>query len=146
MDNDFWRHKTLAQMNQDEWEAVCDGCGQCCLHKLEDDESGQVFYTSVACKLLNVDSARCSDYSNRKKRVPDCLQLKPDDVESFNWLPSSCAYRLLADEEPLPQWHPLVSGSPYTVSQAGYSVAGRVESEVGIKPDDMEDKIIYWVE
>jgi len=146
MEEDFWRHKTLAQMNQEEWEAVCDGCGQCCLHKLEDDESGQVFYTSVACKLLNVDSARCSDYSNRKKRVPDCLQLKPDDVENFNWLPSSCAYRLLADEESLPQWHPLVSGSPYTVSQAGYSVAGRVETEVGVKQEEMEDKIIYWVE
>ncbi|MCV6627563.1 MAG: YcgN family cysteine cluster protein [Cellvibrionaceae bacterium] len=148
----FWQTKTLAQMNRDEWEALCDGCGQCCLHKLEDEDDGEYYFTKVACRLLDCDSARCKNYAQRKQYVPQCVQLGIENVENFHWLPSNCAYRLLADGEPLPAWHPLVSDSPDSVQKAGQSVIGRVISETELDPDperaeqQLQDMVIYWVE
>lgn len=141
----FWQEKTLAQMSPSEWESVCDGCGKCCLHKLEDEDDGEVYYTAVACQLLDTDSCRCSDYPNRKARVPDCLTLTLADLDEYEWLPSTCAYRLLAEGEPLPPWHPLVSGDPDAIHRAGMSVAGKVVPEQQVAPEDREEYIIHWV-
>ncbi len=142
----FWREKTLEQMTPQEWESLCDGCGQCCLHKLENEDTGEYYYTEVACELLDIDCARCSNYKLRKKYVPECLKLSVEDVENFHWLPSNCAYRLLADGEPLPSWHPLISGNRQSVIDAGQSVIGRVISESEVAEEDLEEHIIYWVE
>ena len=142
----FWLRKTLQAMTPEEWDSVCDGCGKCCLHKLEDEDTDEVYYTRVACRLLDLDTARCKDYANRRRRVPDCLSLRPEDVAEFHWLPSSCSYRLLAEGKPLPEWHPLVSGDPYSTLSLGRSVAGQVLSEADVSEDDFEDHIIHWVD
>lgn len=141
----FWQDKSLAQMTTEEWESLCDGCGKCCLHKLEDEDNGLVYYTDVACRLLDTQTCRCQDYANRKQQVPDCLTLSADTVAQVPWLPSTCAYRLLAAGQPLPSWHPLITGEPQSVYRAGISVAGRVLSETHIHPDDYEERIIHWV-
>lgn len=141
----FWQDKSLAQMTTEEWESLCDGCGKCCLHKLEDEDNGLVYYTDVACRLLDTQTCRCQDYANRKQQVPDCLTLSADTVAQVPWLPSTCAYRLLAAGQPLPSWHPLMTGEPQSVYRAGISVAGRVLSETHIHPDDYEERIIHWV-
>ena len=125
-----WWDKPLAALNRGEWEALCDGCGRCCLHKLEDDETGELFPTNVACKLLDRRHGRCTDYANRKKWVSDCVQLATGKLEGLEWLPSTCAYRLRAKGEPLPRWHYLVSGSRETVHEAGMSTRGWTVSEV----------------
>jgi uncharacterized cysteine cluster protein YcgN (CxxCxxCC family) len=125
----FWEEKRLDQLDRGQWEALCDGCGKCCLHKLEDEETGEVYPTNVACRLLNRKTAQCKDYKNRKRFVPDCVRLTPDKLGELEWLPSTCAYRLLADGKPLPEWHYLVSGDPETVHQAGMSVRGWTISE-----------------
>lgn len=138
----FWKTKTLAEMSLDEWESLCDGCGKCCLHKLEDEDDGEVYYTDVACQHLNVATARCSDYQNRLKNVPACLNLTHENLPERGWLPPSCAYRKIADGKPLAWWHPLVSGTDKTVIEAAVSVAGRAISELDVDDDDMEDHII----
>ena len=143
---DFWRHKTLAQMSRREWESLCDGCGKCCLVKLEDEEDGSVYYTDVACKQLDLSSCRCRDYPNRKQLVPECLCLTPKDMDSFHWLPATCSYRLLHEGKDLPQWHPLVCGERDEIHRAGVSVRGRVISETHIHPDDLEERVVYWVD
>ena len=125
----FWEEKPLHQLDRGQWEALCDGCGKCCLHKLEDEETGEVFPTNVACRLLNRRSGQCRDYKNRKRFVPDCVQLTPGKLEELDWLPSTCAYRLVAHGEPLPEWHHLISGSTETVHEAGMSVRGWTVSE-----------------
>ena len=125
----FWEEKSLEAMSRDEWESLCDGCGKCCLHKLEDEETGQVFPTNVACRLLDRRESRCKDYGNRRKYVPDCVRLDPRKLQELEWLPSTCAYRLLADGKPLPDWHYLVSGSRETVHEAGMSTRGWTVSE-----------------
>lgn len=145
MTEPFWRTKSLAEMTRAEWESLCDGCARCCLHKLEDEDTGEVFYTRVACRLLT-DDCRCSDYGQRTRLVPDCIELNADRVEEFRWLPSTCAYRLVAEGHDLPSWHPLVSGNPDTVESAGISVRGRVVGEQDVSGDELEDQIIRWVE
>ncbi len=118
----FWQTKALEEMTPDHWEALCDGCGRCCLQKLEDGRTGQVFYTRVACRLLDIQHCRCRDYARRTVRVPNCMALTPKDVRRLAWLPSSCAYRRLAMGRDLPDWHPLISASPDSVHRAGISV------------------------
>jgi len=125
----FWEEKPLAKLSKDEWESLCDGCGKCCLHKLEDEETGQVFPTNVACRLLDRRESRCKDYANRKTYVPDCVRLNPNKLHELDWLPSTCAYRLVAHGEPLPEWHHLISGSRETVHSAGMSTRGWTVSE-----------------
>lgn len=125
----FWE-KPLGQLSREEWESLCDGCGKCCLHKLEDDLSGEVHPTNVACKLLDLNSGRCSNYRGRRALVPDCLRLSPVNVERFAWLPTTCAYRLRSEGKPLPEWHYLISGDPESVHRAGISVRGWTISEV----------------
>ena len=117
----FWKRKTLAEMNQTEWESLCDGCGKCCLQKLEDEEDGTVFYTSVVCQYMTKD-CRCSEYKQRHELVPNCVWLKPEDIENFFWLPSTCAYRILAEGRDLPTWHPLVSGDPNLIHAVNISI------------------------
>ncbi|MCW8125008.1 YcgN family cysteine cluster protein [Microbulbifer halophilus] len=141
----FWQRKTLEQMTGAEWESLCDGCGRCCLHRLEDEDSGEVYSTNVACRLLDTHSCRCGDYPHRKRHVPDCIQLGPQDAREFHWLPPTCAYRTLAEGRPLPDWHPLVSGSAETVHRAGISVRDAVVSEELVHPDDFEEHIVTWV-
>lgn len=137
---EFWKQKRLSQMNHDEWESLCDGCGRCCLHKLEDEEDGRIYYTRAACSLLDIKSCRCKDYANREKLMPDCLQLSVENAQYFDWLPETCAYRLLAEGEPLPEWHPLITGDPDSVIKAGISV--RDIAKAGCNPDMLINDII----
>ncbi|MCI0598960.1 MAG: YcgN family cysteine cluster protein [Beijerinckiaceae bacterium] len=141
----FWRQKKLQELTPREWESLCDGCGRCCLVKLEDEDNGQVYFTNIACKLLDVNSCRCADYAHRSRRVRDCIRLSPEKVQSLSWLPPTCAYRLVAEGRDLPWWHPLVSGSESTVHEAGVSVRGRVEvSEKQVRPGDYAQHIVAW--
>lgn len=128
----FWEEKSLEEMTRDEWESLCDGCGQCCLIKLEDEDTADVYMTRLACKLLDTTSCRCKDYGNRHATVPDCVVIKPETVRKLPWLPATCAYRLLAEGKPLFWWHPLVSGRPETVHEGGASVQGFARSEDGV--------------
>jgi uncharacterized cysteine cluster protein YcgN (CxxCxxCC family) len=141
----FWRAKKLHEMSPAEFESLCDGCGKCCLHKLEDEDSGDVFYTKVACKFLDHDSCKCQVYGERQKHVPDCVTLTPASVKDTYWLPETCAYRLIDEGIPLFDWHPLVSGDPDSVHKAGMSVAGQVVHEDSVNPDDLEDYVVRWV-
>jgi uncharacterized cysteine cluster protein YcgN (CxxCxxCC family) len=143
---EWWNTKALAELTQLEWESLCDGCAKCCLHKLEDEDSGEIFYTKVRCQYLDEEQCRCTDYANRSTLVPNCIQLNRDNVANLNWLPSSCAYRLRANNQPLEQWHPLVSGSKTTVHEAGISIRGRAISDEYVHPDGYDEHIINWVE
>jgi uncharacterized protein len=141
----FWRRKTLTQLTQQEWESLCDGCGRCCLNKLEDEETGRIYFTDVGCRLLDGETCRCRDYPNRTAKVKDCVRLTPRNINRIVWLPPTCAYRRLADGHDLYWWHPLVSGDPDTVHAAGISVRGKVgASEQEVKDDDLEDRIVSW--
>lgn len=142
----FWNTKSLIDMNQQEWESLCDGCGRCCLHKLEDIETDLLFYTNVACRLFDEKSCRCSDYQHREQRVKDCLVLDPSRESQFQWLPKSCAYRRLAEGKSLEWWHPLISGSQETVRAAGISVQGRTVCETSVTADQLEDHLISWID
>ncbi len=124
----FWE-LPIEVLNRAEWEALCDGCGNCCLHKAEDEDTGVIYPTNVACRLLNIETAQCGDYAHRKARVPDCLKLTPKLAKAIEWLPETCAYRLRADGHPLPDWHYLRSGDRDSVHHAGVSVCGRAISE-----------------
>lgn len=139
----FWERKPLSKMSQHEWEALCDGCGKCCLNKLEDEDTGQVALTRVACRLLDDATCRCAHYENRHQFVPDCLVLRPDNLDqNAYWMPQTCAYRLLWLGEPLPHWHPLISGTEQSVHDAGVSVQGMTVSEFDTPLDEWEDHII----
>ncbi len=141
----YWRNKGLDEMSPEEWEALCDGCGKCCLVKLEDEDSGEIHYTDVGCTLLDGDTCRCRDYANRQAKVPDCVRLTPDKVSTLNWLPPTCAYRLLDEGKDLPDWHPLVSGDPDSVNRAGVSVLKRISaSEDNLTPDEIVERIVRW--
>ena len=139
----FWQVKSLAEMTEGEWESLCDGCGQCCLHKLEDVDTGEVAFTNVACKLLDVESCRCTNYACRKKHVPDCERLTPETVPDLYWLPKTCAYRLLDEGKELAWWHPLVSGDRDTVHEAGISIRDMAVSETGV--EDLEEHVTDWL-
>lgn len=134
-----WWLKPLSELDVGEWEALCDGCGRCCLNKLEDEETGELLYTRAACRLLDIAACRCTRYADRRREVPTCMNLYPD-FQQFHWLPPTCAYRLRAEDQPLPSWHPLVTGSADTVHQAGISVRHFAISELAV--DDLEDEVI----
>ena len=126
VEDEFWQRKTLEEMSREEWESLCAGCARCCLIKLEDEDSGEISYTDIACRLLDHGLCRCTRYPQRTALVPDCVDLTPALVRAVNWLPSTCAYRLLAEGQDLAWWHPLVSGSADTVHSAGISVRGKI--------------------
>lgn len=138
----FWRRKTLAEMTQEEWESLCDGCGRCCLHKLRYQDTRKLDFTNVGCQLLSTRTGRCRDYANRFAKVPDCVQLTSRNVPRLDWLPPTCAYRLVSEGKDLYWWHPLVSGDPETVFAAGVSVRGRIVSERRAGP--LEHHIVSW--
>ncbi len=141
----FWKRKSLSEMSKAEWESLCDGCAKCCLEKLEDSETGHIEFTDVACKLLDIGVCRCKQYATRKRIVPDCEVLTPDNILALSWIPATCAYRRLAEGKGLPDWHPLVTGDPESVHRAGVSVRGRVISEDDVdNPEDLEDRIVTW--
>jgi hypothetical protein len=138
----FWREKSLSEMSKAEWESLCDGCGRCCLEKLEDMVTGEISYTNVACVLLDHESCRCSNYAERFRFMPDCVPLDPKNVHELKWMPYSCAYRRLAEGKDLEAWHPLVSGDPDSVHKAGISVRGRCVAQRDVQ--DLEDHIVDW--
>ena len=138
----FWQTKTLAQMSQAEWESLCDGCGRCCLVKLEDDETGDIALTDIACRLLDNQRCKCRQYDTRHEIVADCVRLTHQNISQLKWMPKSCAYRLLAEGKDLAWWHPLISGNKETVHQAGISIQGKTVSEdENLQP---EDRIVSW--
>jgi uncharacterized protein len=138
----FWEKKTLDQLTLAQWEVLCDGCGRCCLQKLKHPTTGKVDYTSVACRLLDLTTCRCTAYSRRRRLVRDCLELKPAQIFSMNWLPRTCAYRLIAQGKPLPEWHPLISGDPESVHRAGISIRHKALSETDIEADQLENYLL----
>ena len=141
----FWERKTLAEMTADEWESLCDGCGRCCLKKFEDTGTGEIAYTDVACRLLDRERCRCTRYAVRTDLVPDCVKLDATSAAEMRWLPTTCAYRRLAEGRGLDWWHPLVSGDPSTVQRAGISVRGRVLSEQSLAPAELPSRVIRWI-
>jgi len=142
----FWDEKPLEAMTTEEWEALCDGCGKCCLLKLEDEDTGEIYAADVRCKLLDGESCGCSDYPNRQAKVPDCIKLTPEKVREIAWIPKSCAYRRIAEGRGLAWWHPLVSGDPETVHAAGISIRGRTIAECEANTSDWESHIVDWVD
>jgi uncharacterized cysteine cluster protein YcgN (CxxCxxCC family) len=142
--NKFWETKNLIDMNENEWESLCDKCGKCCVIKLEDFDTQEVHYTNVSCKLLCEKSASCKDYENRKSIVPDCIILSPDNLKDLKWMPETCAYKLLNEGKNLPYWHPLLSGNDKEIVNSGNSVKNRVTNENEIKIKDLPDYIFNW--
>lgn len=142
--NKFWETKNLIDMNENEWESLCDKCGKCCVIKLEDFDTQEVHYTNVSCKLLCEKSASCKDYENRKSIVPDCIILSPDNLKDLKWMPETCAYKLLNEGKNLPYWHPLLSGNDKEIVNSGNSVKNRVTNENKIKIKDLPDYIFNW--
>ena len=142
--NKFWETKNLIDMNENEWESLCDKCGKCCVIKLEDFDTQQVHYTNVSCKLLCEKSASCKDYENRKSIVPDCIILSPDNLKDLKWMPETCAYKLLNEGKNLPYWHPLLSGNDKEIVNSGNSVKNRVTNENKIKFKNLPDYIFNW--
>jgi len=140
----FWE-MPLDALNRSEWEALCDGCARCCLKKLQDEDTNETRYTRVACHLLDPNTGRCGDYARRQQRVPDCIVLNADNLPTLNWIPDTCAYRLRAEGLPLPDWHPLLTGSRLAMERAGITLGGRVISEAHVHPDGLEEHIIRWV-
>ncbi|MEW5756279.1 MAG: YcgN family cysteine cluster protein [Pseudomonadota bacterium] len=138
----FWEIKSLEAMSQQEWESLCDGCALCCLHKLEEEDTGDIYYTRVACRQLDATSCRCRVYPQRQAHVPDCVQITPQLVRTTRWLPRSCAYRRLAEGRGLPDWHPLITGDPASTVQAGVSIRGKFISENKMGDAALEDCLL----
>ena len=138
----FWETQTLSQMSQAQWESLCDGCGHCCLNKIEDEDTDEIFVTNVACHMLDIETCQCRDYPHRIEQVFTCLQLGPDQKQLFRYLPETCAYRCLDEGRPLPDWHPLLTGDKDSVHQAGISVKAYAVSEEFIHPDQLPNHII----
>lgn len=126
MEKDFWKKKKLSEMTREEWEALCDGCGVCCLEKLEDEDTGEIIFTNTACRYLDPETCQCAVYEERYVKAPECFDLTPENIDEVTWLPSTCAYRLLNEGKKLPWWHYLITGSREAVSNAGVSVRDRV--------------------
>ena len=139
----FWKETPLELLNRSQWEALCDRCGKCCLHRFEDPETHEILFTNVCCRYLDTASGNCLDYPNRARNVPDCVTLTPEMLQEPHWLPQTCAYRLLAEHKELPGWHPLVSGRPETLFNSGHSVGGRVISE--LDADELEHHLVDWI-
>jgi uncharacterized cysteine cluster protein YcgN (CxxCxxCC family) len=137
----FWEAKSLEQLTVAEWESLCDGCGRCCLVRFEDEDTGEIIPTRVACRLFDADTCRCANYARRKRHVPDCIKLTPHNIEHLAWMPPSCAYRRIHEGRGLPTWHPLLTGDPDSVHRAGVSVRGQVISEAAL--DDVEDALDF---
>ena len=144
MTHPFWKTKSLAELSQREWESLCDGCGRCCLVKLEDEDTGEIYTTSVVCALYDTEHGGCSDYARRAERMPDCINLSPDNIGEIRCLPATSAYRLLHEGQDLPPWHPLRSGTPQSVIEAGISIRDEVLSEAGIAEQDLPAFIRQW--
>ncbi|MEM1231879.1 MAG: YcgN family cysteine cluster protein [Pseudomonadota bacterium] len=142
----FWHDHTLGELDQAQWESLCDRCARCCLIKLQDEDSGQIVFTNLVCHLLDMDACRCTAYPRRHELVPDCIDFSAPLVPQLDWLPRSCAYRRVAEGRGLAAWHPLVSGDPESVHEAGISVRGKVRSESGVAEQDLEEHVIEWVE
>jgi len=142
----FWKHRKLVDLSLEEWEALCDGCGICCLFKVENADNGEVELTNIACRFLDLECVRCQLYEDRKSAMPTCIKLTPSKVESLHWLPDTCAYRLVMHGQPLPDWHPLESGNPNSVHEAGISVKGKVIRESEANLDRIEDYIVSYDE
>ncbi|MBE9516066.1 MAG: YcgN family cysteine cluster protein [Proteobacteria bacterium] len=140
----FWEQKTLQEMNQQEWESLCDGCAVCCVLKIQDEDTDEIFFTNIVCHFLDSENGRCGDYDNRCKNVPTCIQLTPENADQLYWMPNTCAYRLLAEGKPLPQWHHLISGDRESVHHSSISIRGRVVSEAHIHPDDVDEFVVEW--
>jgi uncharacterized cysteine cluster protein YcgN (CxxCxxCC family) len=138
----FWKDRSLDKLSQDEWELLCDSCAKCCLQRLEDEDSGEIYVTNIVCRYLDTDECRCSDYANRSINVPSCVSVTLELLQDPYWLPSTCAYRLLAEGQELPSWHPLVSGTQDSVTSSGNSIKGRVVCET--EADDPEYHLIEW--
>ncbi len=143
-DNDFWKTTPLEAMSEAQWEALCDGCGRCCLLKLEDVDTGETHYTNVVCRYHDDDACNCTCYAERSRLVPDCIKVTPEVARSEAWLPDTCAYRLLAEGKPLFDWHPLVSGDPASVRRAGITISGKVVSEEYVHPDELDAHLLNW--
>lgn len=143
-DGRFWERLSLDEMSEQQWESLCDGCGRCCLQKLEDEDTAELWFTRVSCRQLDCDSGRCLDYENRFERVPDCLSVRPMTTQKIQWLPQTCAYRRLALGQPLENWHPLISGRAESVREAGISVAGLCVPETEVDVDDYFRHVIHW--
>lgn len=146
MSEPFWKTKTLAQMSETEWESLCDRCSRCCVISLEDADTGQLHWTDVSCKLFDTNACQCSDYANRKKYVPDCVKLTPKNVSKLDWLPPTCAYRLVSEGKDLYWWHPLVSGDPETVHSSRASVRGKTRPEGRLQIPGLLKRITRWPE
>lgn len=139
----FWELKSLEQMNTTEWESLCDGCGKCCLIKLEDEDTAEIHFTSVVCDLIDLSTCRCTNYAARCKLVPDCIDLKQhQNFKDYTWLPASCAYRLLADGKPLPSWHPLITGNPNSTRLAGVTISSYAVKESSVNANDLQHYIL----
>jgi uncharacterized cysteine cluster protein YcgN (CxxCxxCC family) len=143
--NAFWKTKTLDEMSRSEWESLCDGCGKCCLHKLKDEETNKVYYTKIACKLLDVKMVKCREYKKRTNLVPDCIKLNATNIKKISWLPESCAYRLVAEEKDLPNWHPLISKDINSVHTSGQSIKGYAVNEQSIDFSIIEDTMENYI-
>ena len=141
----FWEDQPLSEMTRQEWESLCDGCGRCCLHKLEDVDTREIGYTNVACYLLDLNTCQCKDYDNRNALVPTCVHLTEKNIHEFTWLPDTCAYRLLAEGKELKWWHPLISGDPMTVHQAGISVRNLAIREEDVDMKNLEEHVVAWM-
>ncbi len=146
----FWQRFGLDELTTAEWEALCDGCGACCLIKFKDDETDVVDYTDVACRLLNCQTAACRHYPTRRSFVPDCISLTPQNISQMYWLPKTCAYKRLYLGKPLPDWHPLITGdralSEQRMQEKSISIAGRCVSELQVNEYEQEQRIIHWIE
>jgi len=146
MREQFWQKFRLEQLTQEEWEALCDGCALCCVHKLEDEDSGDIAVTDICCEYLDMDTCSCRDYANRHVNVPDCVPFDVEAAKSFYWLPETCAYRRMANGQPLPEWHYLQSGDRQLVHEQLLSARYQSISEHLVHPDEWEERVVRWVD